>query len=70
MVVYQIQKFLFVDNFEESSRKRLGKSDKELVDDEPKPEALNARALAVINRVSNKLTGSLDVLIFNLRPRF
>lgn len=55
--------------FDENARKKsFAKSEKDLMEDEQKPEALNARALAVINRVNNKLTGILLIsIIFNSR---
>lgn len=44
--------------FDEGSRKRSSvKNERDLMEDDQKPEALNAKALAVINRVNNKLTG-------------
>lgn len=40
--------------------RKLQKNENDLIDEEYqiKPEALNTRALAIINRVNNKLTGN------------
>lgn len=54
---------------------RKQKNENDLIDEEYqiKPEALNTRALTIINRVNNKLTGILiiiDSLTFFIRARF